>query len=509
MHDPKFERSVQQKMEELEFTPSEAVWTHIEKVVTHKKDRRRIPFFWFFLLPGLLLMGAGAWYLMTTTAATTTSAVTTTTPTTVADPSAGQTPAGKKTAVQPGTSGSDQEVFTSRPRSSAGERSSVNERSANVRRELDRSTSPAEQPAITGQSVVTGQPAITGQPAVKERSAITEKSTSTEQVAITGQVTIQEQSAITEQSNLQQQASQQPDQDVFLAKRYWPGPGLARPAAPATAAAHLSSRNTNLINPGRLQTKRPWETGFAGGIGLSTFHNSPFTNLFSRQQDAATNMGTVSRPTGIIAQGAPVPKNEPSEIRPGLSFWAGIVARKPLSSRWAVTVGLDLHYYSSELRTGYQVSYPAANSNSYFSGTSPAALIQAYPYYATGTEQSFVNRYYFLEIPATVQWQINHSRTLPLFWEGGASLSYLMSSNALYFDKTSGVYYKNTKVANKTQVSLATSLLLGLPAGSARLQVGPQIQYGVTNLLDLPSNPQHLFYGGLRVILIPAGQRRR
>src|SRR6185503_859950 len=61
MHDPKFEKEVQKKLEELSFSPSEAVWTRVERAVNEKR-RRRTPLFWFFLLPSLGLAGAGIIY---------------------------------------------------------------------------------------------------------------------------------------------------------------------------------------------------------------------------------------------------------------------------------------------------------------------------------------------------------------------------------------------------------------------------------------------------------------
>ena len=63
MYDPKFEKAVQRRMEELEFRPSESVWVNIEKAVTEQRRRRAIPFFWRLLVPAALLTAAaGAYY---------------------------------------------------------------------------------------------------------------------------------------------------------------------------------------------------------------------------------------------------------------------------------------------------------------------------------------------------------------------------------------------------------------------------------------------------------------
>ena len=66
MHDPKFEKEVQQKLQELSFGPSEAVWTNIERAVGGEK-KRRVPVSWIFLLSALTMTGTGLVYFSTRT----------------------------------------------------------------------------------------------------------------------------------------------------------------------------------------------------------------------------------------------------------------------------------------------------------------------------------------------------------------------------------------------------------------------------------------------------------
>src|SRR5665213_2878656 len=58
MHDPEFEKEVQKRMEELEFTPSEGVWINLQRGLD-KEEKRRAPLFWLFFLLGGILLGAG------------------------------------------------------------------------------------------------------------------------------------------------------------------------------------------------------------------------------------------------------------------------------------------------------------------------------------------------------------------------------------------------------------------------------------------------------------------
>ena len=59
MYDPKFEKEIQRKMEELEFRPAESVWVNIEKAVVVKR-RRRAGFIWRYLLPAAVFLVAAA-----------------------------------------------------------------------------------------------------------------------------------------------------------------------------------------------------------------------------------------------------------------------------------------------------------------------------------------------------------------------------------------------------------------------------------------------------------------
>src|SRR5580658_5360052 len=63
MHDPNFEKTVQQKMEVLQFHPAESVWVNIEEAVAGQRRRRGLPYVWLFALPVLLAAAvAGGYY---------------------------------------------------------------------------------------------------------------------------------------------------------------------------------------------------------------------------------------------------------------------------------------------------------------------------------------------------------------------------------------------------------------------------------------------------------------
>ena len=63
MHENKFEKQVSEKMDQLGFDPSDAVWTRVDREINKEKRKRR-PLFWIFFFSGLLLGSAGVYTVM-------------------------------------------------------------------------------------------------------------------------------------------------------------------------------------------------------------------------------------------------------------------------------------------------------------------------------------------------------------------------------------------------------------------------------------------------------------
>ncbi|MDO6431287.1 hypothetical protein Q4E93_11855 [Flavitalea sp. BT771] len=482
MHDPKFEKEVQQKLEELSFSPSDAVWTRVEQAVNGKK-RRRVPVFWLFLLPALVMTGAGVIYFSGTrkvpaTAMAQRPAIVPASPVTspAATPPASPSTASSLPAAAPTSSAPANPVYPSSTATSAHTNPTYTKPTDTyrpssgmsvVRQSHARRAAPAAISGVAAADETSGEGVLSGHSAEAAVSSVKSVASTATAKAVTARVTL-------------------PGRNDF--GRHYAAPTAAR--LPTTSQAFPAKA------PIRLKPKYSWESGFAGGIGLSSQNKTLFQQP-TIMSDLSPNAAPI---TGR-------PKTYTSQVQPDLSYWAGIVVQRPLSKVLTLSLGLDLHYYSTKVQIGEKVdnSLSASSSPSLLTGQSQyVQTAAAYPYYySVGNKDVFVNRYYFLELPGSVVWQVNHSRNLPLFWEGGFSLAYLVSSNALYFNSKSGVFYKDGNATKKTQINLTTALLVGLPIRGLRLQAGPQVQYGLTSLQSQGSGMQHLFYGGLRLVLLP------
>ncbi len=234
-----------------------------------------------------------------------------------------------------------------------------------------------------------------------------------------------------------------------------------------------------------------WKIAFTGGAGISDIHQSLFKQT--------NNMGSYSFAPITGASGAsPIPVPVSSEINTSFSFIAGLTVNRYLSKRISISAGLNYHYFSTHIHIGNAVDSPITvyNNASYNLSSQPYFINS---FYQNGNVHNYTNQYHFIELPVSVNFQLNKSEKLPVYWEAGLSLSYLISTNALFFDSNGNVYYQNKELFNKTQLSGATSILVGIPIHKNQLQLGPQIQYGITGLLGTGGS-EHLFYGGLKFL---------
>ena len=272
-------------------------------------------------------------------------------------------------------------------------------------------------------------------------------------------------------------------------------PELARQSFAAAIHANALSTEKATKSIGLRQVKRPWEAGFVAGGGISRLNRLDADKVNAAVSYSASSFYAINR--------SAYNKNFITDVRPDASFSGGIYLQKALSSRWIFNTGMNLHYYSTRITTGQQVSTYVQQSVSLIvpSATTFASTAQVY---SSGDMQVHTNRYYFLELPAAIQWKLSQSRVLPVFLEGGLSLTRLMGTDALFYNAKSGVYSKDGNIVNKTQFNISSALMIGLPIHGIRIQIGPQIQYGLTPLVNSQSlGDQHFFYTGIRLVVLP------
>jgi hypothetical protein len=469
MQDPNFEKTVQQKMEELQFLPAESVWVNIEKAVADQRHRRGLPVFWRFALPLFVAAAATGGYF-------------------IAGPSdkpAGVRGVSRPAVVVPGA-GLAANTTTAAPVAiaSVSNGSVAGKAPASLGSSLRSFVAASEAKAGMGGSAEAAGSAsfATANEAGKQRDG-------------------EGRGDDVPTGGVHADAASGAGGTVIVTVQEPRKAGLFQPKLAdqrrmqAIGAAQLNNKKAAIAIAGLQKKSRPWEAGFVAGGGISRLNR-----LNAAQASAAVSPTAVSF---YNINGSSQGKAYISDVRPNASFSGGIYLQKGLSDRLTFNTGMILHYFSNGITIGQQVNTYVQASASF---VNPAALATApsAAVYTAGNQRSFINRYYFLELPLNVQWQVNKSHLLPLFLEGGFSLARVMSANALLYDSETGVYSKQGEQINKTQLYVSTAFMAGLPIRGLHVEVGPQVQYGLTPIVDNHSlGDQHFFYAGLKVVVIP------
>lgn len=217
----------------------------------------------------------------------------------------------------------------------------------------------------------------------------------------------------------------------------------------------------------------------------------------------------------------------PSPITAELAFKAGVTAEIRLTKRSSILAGIRYAYLSESLNVGEHgyannllvnrwqgpldamqnyyvvangglVSNPLvyANGGSYTGG-----------YYYGPRSVKYTNKYHFLEVPLSYQWQVINGKKIQLLWNGGVSASVLLNTNALVYDTASfGVYYKNSKAFNKVHFSLNSGISVRFgQENKLQWSIGPEFSMDMTRILsnDFILRNRYFMYGGVtaRVML--------
>jgi hypothetical protein len=125
-------------------------------------------------------------------------------------------------------------------------------------------------------------------------------------------------------------------------------------------------------------------------------------------------------------------------------------------------------------------------------------------FYQQGTSVSYTTSYHVIQLPLVADYLISKTNKLPLTAELGFSLSEIIGSNALLYDYANMVYFKQSHALNQTQASATAALLVGMRSEHITYRLGPQFQYGMSNLWK-PGNGQnqHMLFLGIKLAMIP------
>ncbi len=455
MQEKEFENRIMREMQELEFGPPDHVWKAVQKAIAPKRDYRR--FLWLPLAVFMLLSG-GYFYCRITGECFEKVAL------------AEEQPAGSTERKIPEhqNANSTTQPFAASPNTG----NKVAKAALPVQR--DYWASPDGATPATSNS-------ITFDPSQKAFDI--NKTSNRNNVVVTRKEQTKQAYPIPEPPFL---ATQPPGSKVTGSKdtvvlvndsASKPAPSLTD--ITNTGKAGKSVKKQAMHKPGN------WQFGIYGGYGVSAA-----TGRLLHFDFSGTPESVALNTPGIINM------VETPETNSGAAFNIGLIAEKPLSNRFSVSMGFGYGQYTSTLYTGARIN---SNLNVSYNGS----MRDVGYYYRSAGFTKYTSRYHVLELPVAMHVQLNRSTKLPLIWDAGMHLQQVIGNNALYAD-TSGNYFSDKSLVNKTQWGINTGLSLKLfNQKKVALVVGPEVKINLSRLNSLQDNSaEHLDYLGLKTVLL-------
>ncbi len=211
------------------------------------------------------------------------------------------------------------------------------------------------------------------------------------------------------------------------------------------------------------KVKWNWGLSFSGGV-------SDISHSFLGSGSAEKSLFADARNYTSIPQSGTDPLSNSSKkpylIKPSLALNIGLFAAKKISKYSTITLGINYKPFSTTNKVGKKND--SANLGRYYRIQNPV--------------NRYTNYYHFIEFPVAFSLQLGKSKKMPLVINAGISISQLIASNALQFNNTSGIYYYDNSLFNKTQMSFSTGIYISNKKNS--ILIGPQIYYGTTKIAN-------------------------
>jgi cytoskeletal protein RodZ len=222
----------------------------------------------------------------------------------------------------------------------------------------------------------------------------------------------------------------------------------------------------------KLSKKNKWKFGISFSGGISSV---------GKDFLALSNPPVYSIP-GFLNPGGVQSVFSSSGTKAGFGFIAEVLAEKNILKKIKFISGINFRSISTSFKL-YD-----------FAGT----------YYARTASNKYVNHFNFIEVPLSLKIQIGKGKNLPLSWQGGISISELISSNALQLNPSAGYYYNDNSIFNKTQIGFNTGLFVTLFSKQKNsLLIGPYFYYDASKIANEGLyDKKHFVFTGLRTEII-------
>lgn len=470
MQEQNFEKQVQLKMEELNLTPSAPVWQKVEKEIRKKNDRRRL-ILWLFLF---LLVGGGTttWLVMDKPAKENIA----TAPVKKQDNNAATSITESNQTNQPSA---PTETITDDP----GSTLNINEpftpnNEVNTNTSSDNITDINKTKGEDRKNINRNIPVNRTQKNIEAVSTIDKN----DQVVSKPQEELPK--PLKEESKPVETETEPVVETAKPANEPKPTEKQVIPVEPVKAdtvtTKEEKKKEAEVIVKKDESESSKWKLGVTAGVGLSNVYNKIFS------QAVVQDYASPSTGSGAFA---PPP---PAKLRSGMYYAAGLSLSKELNERWTLITGLQYAMFSTRNSVGQELRRDTV----LYQNNETLSLDNYYRNSTFSTTRSdYTNRYHMIELPVGIAYK--PFGRIPLSIGAGISLTQLLFTNALVYNRSAGIYYEDKEVINKTQLHAQANLSYRLwNKKKFSLSAGPFIQTGITPVVK--DDKDRLFAAGLK-----------
>lgn len=414
MEENNFESKIQERLNRLKLNPSEEVWLQVEQRVAKRKKRRI--FLFVFSVLGILLASGIYWYEISGT---------------------GPEVAGKAAENLVETKGAETRDHTimdlnqqPTPQFKADSIPEKEEQTITAIRSLKQDTIEKKW---------TERFAITESP---KRALLPDNNTGT------NSNNFQPASGMPVHINLATTSGRQKDMERDI---------LEKQGIP------LKHENPFVQRTKEAEKKNSWSWGVDFSGGVSSFIKSTASTELNFQSAPAPG-GNLNQNSGNNNA------YPPSDFKPSIGFSAGFFIEKQWLDRLKVSTGLRYSLASVTNRTGQKVV--SGNVLNYSGGGA------VYYNDRVSSSQRFQNRFHFVELPVSLSLQLNRNARLPVDLKLGLHMSYLWAANALQYDDSLSLYFKDHSLYPATYLGFHAGLVFTLHhQKKVPLRLAPSLRY--------------------------------